>query len=155
MPAQKPDKKQLLSKLEHYCAYRERCRLDARQKLRELGETDEATQQRILAQLEKNRFIDEARYARAFALDKFNLHAWGKVKIALALREKGITEKQVDAALAEINPRDYERALKKLLQKKRAELRGEKDAFQKKGKLAHYLISKGYEADTVWEAVEE
>lgn len=154
MPAQKPDEKQLLYKLERYCAYQERSRHEARQKLRQLGETDEATQQRIIAQLEKNRFIDETRYARAFALDKFNLHEWGKVKIALALREKGIAEKQVDAALAEINPRQYEQTLKKLLQKKRAELRGEKDAFQKKGKLANYLIGKGYEADKVWETVE-
>ena len=154
MPAKKPDEKQLLYKLERYCAYQERSRHEARQKLRLLGETDEAVQQRIIAQLEKNKFIDEARYARAFALDKFNLHDWGKVKIELGLKQNGISEKQIDVALAEINLRDYEQTLKKLLQKKFTELRNEKDAFQKKGKLANYLIGKGYEADLVWSNLE-
>lgn len=154
MPAKKPDEKELLYKLERYCAYQERSRHEARQKLRLLGETDAAVQQRLIAQLEKNRFIDEGRYARAFALDKFNLHGWGKVKIALGLKQHGISEKQIDAALAEINQHAYEQALKKLFLKKAIELRGEKDAFQKKGKMANYLIGKGYEADLVWEMME-
>ncbi|MDZ4846171.1 MAG: regulatory protein RecX [Chitinophagales bacterium] len=155
MSARKANDKQLVEKMERYCAYQERCRQEVRQKVRLLGETDEAVQQQIIAQLEGNKFIDETRYARAFALDKFNLHGWGKVKIGLALRAKGIEEKPIDDALAEINQSAYEQTLKKLLQKKLTALRDEKDAFQKKGKLANYLISKGYETDQVWSLLEK
>lgn len=151
----KPNDKQLVDKLERYCAYQERCRQEVKLKLRQLGEADEAAQQRIVAQLERNNFLDEKRFARAFALDKFNLHGWGKVKIARALKEKGIAEHLTAYALDEINPRAYEQMLKKLLQKKERELRGEKDIFKKKGKLAGFLTGKGYEADMVWGLVEE
>jgi regulatory protein len=123
-------------------------------KLRQLGEAEESAQEKIIAQLVKKRFLDEARYARAFALDKFNLHDWGKVKIEFALREKNIPDKLIDAALQEINSRTYEQTLKKLFKKKSAEL-GKEDAFQKKGKLASYLIGKGYEADIVWTLIEQ
>jgi len=155
MKTAKRNDKQLVDKLERYCAYQERCRREVRQKLWQLGETDEVVQQAVIVQLEKNKFIDEARYARAFALDKFNLHDWGKVKIELGLKEKGIAEKQIDDALREINQRTYEQTLKKLAQKKLSELRPEKDAFQKKGKLANFLIGKGYEADLVWPLLEK
>lgn len=150
----KANDKQLVDKIERYCAYQERCRQEVRIKLRQLGETDEAAQNKIIAQLEKNRFIDEARFARAFALDKFNLHEWGRMKIGYALKEKGIPEKLIDAALKEINSRTYEQTLKNLLRKKANELRGE-EPFQKKGKLANYLAGKGYEADLVWQLIEE
>src|SRR5687768_8700122 len=154
MKSAKNNVKQLVDKLERYCAYQERCRQEVRMKLRQLGETDESEQENIVALLEKNRFIDEARFARAFALDKFNLNEWGRVKIEYALKEKGIPPTLIDNALEEINQRTYAQTLKKLLKKKSAEI-GKADAFNKKGKLASYLIGKGFEADLVWTLVEE
>jgi regulatory protein len=152
MPADKSDK-QILNKLERYCAFQERCKQEVSMKLQQLGITDEAEKEEIIRQLEKKRFVDETRYAKAFARDKFNLHQWGKIKIASALQGKNIPQHLIDAALDEIDSAEYEQTLKSLLKKKETELSDIEDDFIKKNRLAAYLAGKGFEADLIWKMI--
>ena len=53
------------------CAQAEHCQQEMRDKMRR-WELDETVQNRILARLVKERYIDDERYARAFVKDKIH-----------------------------------------------------------------------------------
>ena len=153
MPSKKSADKQLLDKIERYCAFQERCRQDVTIKLRQLG-ADDSQHEQIIVQLIKENFINEARYAKAFAADRFRLNGWGKFKINLALQAKGISAGLIERGLAEIGQREYEQKLKSMLKKKAAELSDVKDSFIRNNKLAAFLTSRGFEPELVWTMIE-
>lgn len=141
--------------MERYCAFQERCRQEVSIKLEQLGIKDDSEKEKIIRQLEKKGFVDERRYAKAFARDKFRLHQWGKIKIGMALQGKNIPQHLIDEALAEIDSAEYAQTLKSLLKKKEAALEDIGDAFIKKNRLAGYLESKGFEPDLIWAVLEQ
>ncbi len=153
MPFKKNDK-QLADKIERYCAYQERCRQDVRIKLKQIG-ADDSEIESLISRLEENGFINESRYAKAFARDKFNLHRWGKIKIGIALQGKNVPQKLIDESLAEIEDAEYRNELKVLLKKKGKELSDLENDFVRKNRLASYLIGKGFEPDIVWDLINE
>lgn len=136
-----------------YCAYQERSRQQLRDKLAEWGQEPEAIEQ-MLAELEAENFLNEERFARAYAGGKFRLKKWGRYKILQGLKLHRIPEALQKKALTEIDPDDYWETLRSLLEKKGSATH-EKDPFTKKNKLARYAISKGYEQDLVWDALKE
>ena len=71
------------------CSSSEHCIADIREKLSRwgIGEPDART---IVERLVQERFIDEGRYAIAFAKDKFRFSGWGRIKIRYALQQKRI-----------------------------------------------------------------
>ena len=71
------------------CSSSEHCITDIREKLSRwgIGELDART---IVERLVQERFIDEERYAIAFAKDKFRFSGWGRIKIRYALQQKRI-----------------------------------------------------------------
>lgn len=142
-------KEEALLKLQRYCAYQERCRQEVRRKLNEL-EVDEKDHQKIIGQLEDQGFLKEERFVEVFVNGRFKIKKWGRFKITQALKEKGISGKLIQKGLAEINEKDYIKTLKELMKKKLKETHI-KDPFQKKDKVAKYLINKGYEPDLVWD----
>ena len=81
----------LYNKLSAYCSSAERCRADVEEKLRK-AEASEEEKENILERLVAEGFIDERRYAKAFAADKFRFSKWGKRKIEFALRAKRVPE---------------------------------------------------------------
>ena len=91
-----------LHKAAAYCSSGEQCCYDISEKLKKWGiEDSEAS--KIIEYLIKQRFIDEARYAKGFTNDKFRFNKWGRTKIAYALRLKKIPETLIDEALYNIN----------------------------------------------------
>ncbi len=137
-----------LAKILRYCAYQERSHKEVKNKLFEYGlrthEVDE-----ILAHLITEGFLNEARYAKAFAGGKFRIMKWGRLKIQRELEWAGLTQRCIKLGLSEIDSSDYAKAAKKLIEKKAAEL-SEEDPFKKKNKIAQFLIGKGYEPELVW-----
>ena len=79
------DKTRMLGRMMRLCAGRECCRSDIRRKLAALPPADAED---ILATLCREGYLDDARYARAFARDKSALQGWGSLKIKLALQQK-------------------------------------------------------------------
>ena len=136
-----------------YCAYQERSRQQVRDKLAEWGQEPDAIE-RMLAELEQENFLNEERFARAYAGGKFRLKRWGRYKILQGLKLHRISEALQKKALTEIEPEDYWESLLYLLEKK-SKSTLDKDPFNKKNKLARYAISKGYEQDLVWDALKE
>ena len=98
-----------LSRLQALCAGSEQCRSDLRRKMSRWGLTPDDAEC-VIAQLVDSKFVDDARYARAFAHDKLMFNGWGKWKISQGLWAKGIDRTTIDEAIDEaIDPVQYKR----------------------------------------------
>ena len=146
-------KEQALQKLKHYCAYQERCHSEVKDKLYKLGvwkkEHDE-----IMATLIEENYLNEERFAIAFAGGKFRVKQWGRVKIKYELKQKQVSEYCIKKALKQIEEGDYLKVLNKLAKEKYASLKREQYLVRKK-KTMNFLIGKGYEIELVKEAMEK
>jgi regulatory protein len=138
-----------LEKARKYCAYQERSQQEVRDKLYDLGLHRNEVEQ-CIAQLLSENYLNEQRFAIAFAGGKFRMKEWGRVKIKLALKAKKVSDYCIRKALEEISPKDYRKTLGKILSSKSNEVR-EKNPLKKKYKVAQYAISRGFEPEMVWE----
>lgn len=139
--------------IRRYCAYQERCHQEVRDKLYSYGlhrgDVDE-----ILTNLITEGFLNEERFAKAYAGGKFRMKKWGRIKITHALESKGISKNCIRLAMKEIDDEAYMVALHNLLSSKAQTLK-EDDPFLIRQRLADYALQKGYESDLVWRQVAE
>ncbi|MBA4144153.1 MAG: RecX family transcriptional regulator [Azospira oryzae] len=151
----KPKKKyslpEALAKIYRYCAYQERSHQEVKNKLYEYGLYSSEVEETI-SRLISEGFLNEERFAKAFAGGKFRIMKWGKHKIERELQAQGLTKKCISIGLKEVDDSDYRKTLKALIRKK-SELIHEENTFKKKDKVARYVIGKGYEPELVWEMV--
>ncbi|HLA53998.1 MAG TPA: regulatory protein RecX [Flavitalea sp.] len=145
---------QAFQKLKHFCGYQERTHQEVKDKLYSLGlwKKDVET---TLSRLIEEDYLNEERFAKAFAGGKFRMKQWGRVKIIYEMKQKGISAYCMKIGLREIEQDEYEKTLRKLAEKKRATLSGEKNGFIKKRKLMDYLLQKGYERDLCLTVINE
>ena len=144
---------QAKSKLENYCAYQERSQLEVRKKLRELGiESDVA--ENIIVDLIENNFINEERFALAYAGGKFRINKWGKIKIKQGLKQHNISEYCIKKALQSIEEKDYFETLEKLIEKKFKETK-ESNIQKKTNIIISSIVNKGYEWEFTNDIVRE
>lgn len=142
-----------LAKIQRYCAYQERSHKEVKNKLYEYGlyatQVDE-----ILSQLITDGFLNEERFAKAYAGGKFRIKKWGKLKIKNELEFLGLTKNCIQRGLKEIESSDYTKTLKQLIKKKSTEST-EQNLYKKRDKVARFVIGKGYEPEMVWEYVKD
>jgi regulatory protein len=138
-------------KIFRYCAYQERCHKEVRDKLYTYGLHKNEVEE-ILTHLITEGFLNEERFARAFAGGKFRMQKWGRIKIVHELEARGLTQNCIKAGLKEIDEQDYRTMLHDVL-KKRAAHSTEENPFVHKDKLARYAIQKGFEPDLVWSVI--
>jgi regulatory protein len=139
------------AKIFRYCAYQERCHQEVRNKLYELGVRNPALDE-LITYLITEGFLNEERYAKAFAGGKFRMKNWGRIKIVQHLESKGLSKNCIRAGLKEIEEPDYQQSLLKLLTKRLQQASGE-SIFIRRNDAAKYAIQKGFEPDLVWEKV--
>ena len=108
---------------------------------------------KLINELKKNQFIDHLRYANAFVHDRFNLYFWGKNKIRYHLKQKGIEDYHIGAAIESINNENYKKVASQEALKKYKSL-GSVHDFDSKQKILKYLSLKGFEADVSFEVVD-
>ena len=144
------EEKKVLERLQRQCARMESCTFDVRRKALKAMEGDADAADRIVSSLVKDRFVDDRRYAAAFAREKSSLQGWGPVKIRFQLRGKGISDEIISEALQEVDP---EKAVSKLDKLAADKYRLLKDDPQCKLKLLKALLSRGYGYDEVEAAV--
>jgi regulatory protein len=135
------------------CSRQETCRSEIRAKL-EARKVDTGMIEKILETLVKEKFIDEARYARSFTRDKLRFSKWGKIKIRHLLTRKEIPENIIEEALAEIDPEFYTGILRQELGKKRKTIKGS-NAFDLRGKLFRFASQRGFEASDIHRLLDE
>ena len=132
-----------LNKAAGYCTLCERCISEVNAKLTAWG-VPNGEQEKIIARLIEEKFIDEARYCRAFVNDKVKFNRWGRIKIQAALRDKRLPRECVSEAMENIDEEQYMDALAEVIAAKRKELKG-KDDFATQQKIIRHAASRGYE----------
>jgi regulatory protein len=141
--------KQALLKAEKYCAYQERCQQEVRDKLYEWGLYSNDVES-IISELIVDNFLNEERFAKAYAGGKFRMKKWGRIKIKIELKKRKISEYCIKKAMQEINEEAYLQTIKILIEKKSKDIK-EKNAQLRNYKLVKYIASKGFEQDLIWE----
>ncbi|MCB0516678.1 MAG: regulatory protein RecX [Chitinophagales bacterium] len=138
-------------KMQHYCAYQERCEEEVLQKLQEFDVSEESKAQIITLLIDDN-FVNNERFAKIYAQSKFRLKKWGRLKIQQALKGKKIAAPLIVKALNEIDEIAYSECLENILATKQAQLSQKTDElFVIKQKAAAYALSKGFESSLIWE----
>ena len=144
----KMDEKKLkvLNRIRALCSRREYCVADVLKKAADGLEGDRAAAQEVVDVLVKEKYVDDLRYASAFARDKSAIQGWGEVKIRYMLSAKGVPRDVIDKALEEIDQDKADSRLEKLLQNK---LKSLKDDPQRRLKLLRFALGRGYSYDEV------
>jgi len=143
---------QALQKLRHFCGYQERCHSEARSKLYKL-EISGKHHDVIIASLIEEGYLDEGRFAIAFAGGKFRINQWGKQKITHALKQKQVSDYSIKKALRKIADNEYLPVLKKLAEEKSLSL-DENDRVLRIKRTMDYLLQKGFESGLVNDVLE-
>lgn len=152
---QQPPKKltigEVKQKIYAYCAYQERTHQEVKDRLYRFGlHTNEVDE--LLSHLIVEGYLNEERFAKAFAGGKFRVKKWGRLKIINELEARGLTANCIRSGMKEIEEADYAKTLETLLIKK-ANVLSDGDSFTKRDKLARYGIQKGFESELVWKFV--
>ena len=146
-----PTGQEAKEKIQRYCTYQERSHQEVRNKLFEFGlprkDVDE-----IISDLITNGFLNEERFAKAFAGGKFRMKKWGRLKITHALEGKGVSKNCIQIALKEIDENSYVNTLQQLLSE-RSRFVEEDNVYVLRERLSKYAIQKGYEPELVWREI--
>ena len=144
---------QALQSLMRLCARSEKSSGDAL-RLMQQWQGPQSERQGVLDKLLKDRFIDDSRYADAYVREKSRLSGWGVRKIAMQLRQKGVSQDVIVEALKQL---DSDVELPRLVEKLRRKARTTKYSsdYELRGKLLRYALSLGFDYAMAQRAVEE
>ncbi len=129
------------------CSNQEQCSSHIREKLNTWNVFSEDAG-KIIDYLIKEKFLDDARYATFYVRDKFRFNGWGKIKLRVMLRQKGIPLDIIEEALNQIDPDLYKQTCTRLITEKSASLK-ESNQFKRKGKLFRFAAQRGFETDLI------
>ncbi|MFA6591760.1 MAG: regulatory protein RecX [Bacteroidales bacterium] len=136
----------VLGRMQAQCSKKECCSSDIYNKAVIALDGDRETAAKLVASLVEDKFLDDYRYACAFARDKSSLSGWGPVKISYMLSAKGIAKDVINSAMEEIDSHKASDKLESILSAKHRLLKEDKDC---KLKLLRFALSRGYNYDVV------
>ncbi len=145
--------KEALLKLEHFCAYQERCHAEVVSKLYSLKMTSDEIDS-IVVQLIEGNFLNETRFACSFARGKHRMKSWGKIRITNELKAKQISSTNITLALKEISPAEYETTFENLSEKCWNGIH-EKNILKKRKKFCDYMLRRGFESNIIYDKMKE
>lgn len=140
-------------KAEAYCSVSEHCKDDVLRKLEQWG-APAGSYEPIVEHLEKEKYLDEERYACAFVRDKYRFNQWGRVKIAQALKLKHVPSRYISMAMQEIDEGEYKDILVSLLRKKHQGIKANNE-YERNGKLIRFAVGHGYEMEEVLQCIRQ
>lgn len=138
---------EIKQKMVNYCVYQDRCHYEVEQKMKEFVLILEAKEE-ILLYLIKENYLNEERFVRSYIRGKFNIKQWGRNKIKIHLKQKGINDKLINNCMDEIYEDDYRKAIEKLWENYYQKQKGLKE-YQRKSKTIRYLMSRGFEYEEI------
>jgi regulatory protein len=147
------DEKVAFGKAENYCAYQERSQQEVRDKLFEWGVYPSVVE-RIISKLIESNFLNEERFAIAYATGKFRQKGWGRNKIKQGLKLKKVSDSLIKKALKSIDEDEYLEMLRRIIQKKELSVT-EKVSYKRKYKLHQYALSRGFENDLIGDVLRD
>lgn len=145
--------KEAIHKIEHYCAYQERCHEEVIQKLRTM-KMDNNEIDTIIVHLISANFLNEERFSCSFARGKHRIKHWGKIRITNELKAKKITQTLINTALKEITTEEYLTTFHIISERNWESIR-ERNAVKKRKKFCDFLLRKGFESNLIYEKLKE
>jgi regulatory protein len=140
-----------IARLEAMCARAEHCTFELREKLWQWS-IPTAEAEKIIEQLKKTRYVDDARFARAFVNDKVRFARRGRLRIKQALEMKRIDTNIIDEALADIDEELYNLNLAYTI-KQKAETLEDLSNYETRMKLLRFAVQRGYEPSLAAKAI--
>lgn len=144
------DPKKLEDRMRRLCSMREYCSADVMRRLSAYS-ADREEAGRILKGLVDDGYVDDRRYASAFARDRSSIHGWGEERIRRMLQSKGIAGEDISAALESMDSEKAEAKMNKIIQ---ARYRSLAEDPQCRVKLLRFAAGRGYRYDQVVDLVD-
>ena len=126
-----------------FCGYRERSKKEVEDKLKAKSFNHKIIKICIDRLVEFD-FLNNIRFSKSFSRGKNNNNRWGKNKIKFHLKNKGLTDDEINIGIESIDKESYLNILKKNI-----ELYNKKLKEPDRNKLIGHLINKGYEMDLI------
>lgn len=145
--------KEAIQKIEHFCAYQERCHEEVMSKLWSMKLDQNEIDQVIVHLIEQN-FLNESRFACSFARGKHRIKHWGKIRITNELKMRKINQTLITIALKEIEPEEYINTFEELAERNWNSIK-EKNILKKRKKFCDYMLRRGFESNLVYDKVRE
>ena len=142
---------EIQKKLEHYCAYQERCHKEVAQKLKEIGVYGNQIGT-IIGKLIEANYLNETRFAESFVRGKFRIKKWGKKRLISELRIRDISDWNIKNALKELSDPEYTDCCKDLVKKYWLSNRNKPLVIRKK-KIWTALQYRGWEKELIMENI--
>jgi len=149
---QEISEKEALLRLAALCAQGEHCQWERTEKLRK-WEIGEEAQARIMQKLVSGRYVDDERFARAFAMDKVRYNKWGRRKVEQALWQKHIDDAIRQRVLDDISDEEYLNILRPLLKQKRRTTKAASD-YELDQKLIRFAVGRGFTFDIIRQCID-
>jgi regulatory protein len=111
------------------------------------------TVEKTLAYLEKNRYIDDPRFALQFGRSRIENKRVGKLRLRRELRNKGLDDSLINKTLNSLYAERDESEIALACAKRKLALFGPGDTQKKRGRLARFLERQGYSASIVCQVV--
>jgi regulatory protein len=140
-------------KLEHYCAYQERCHKEVVEKLRSMNMIPQAIDL-ILVHLIQNNYLNEERFACSFARGKHRIKFWGRIRIANELKFRNISQYNINTALKELTATEYAATFHTVAERHWNSIT-ERNTLKKRKKFCDYLLRKGFESHLIYEKLKD
>jgi regulatory protein len=108
-----------------------------------------AAARRVLARLKHEKLVDDSRYALDFARARAGARHQGGRRIAMELRRRGVPDRHIDAAIAQVSAEFDETAIvRKVIERRIRLTRGPFDA-RKVASLYRTLLRAGFDASVI------
>lgn len=140
-------------KMEYFCSYQERCHSEVNSKLFTF-KLLEIERNEVIVYLIENDFLNETRFACAFARGKQKIKHWGRIRIVNELKFRGISAFNIKTALKEFTEAQYQEAFHNLADRNWDSIR-ESNKNKKRKKFCDFMLRKGYESNLVYEKVKD
>jgi regulatory protein len=140
-------------KLEHYCAYQERCHKEVVEKLRSMNMIPQAIDL-IIVHLIQNNYLNEERFACSFARGKHRIKFWGKIRIVNELKFRNISQYNINTALKELTATEYAATFHTVAERHWNSIT-ERNTLKKRKKFCDYLLRKGFESHLIYEKLKD
>jgi regulatory protein len=135
------------------CSRSEKCSSEIVDKLKLWGLSADESES-VIKKLISEKYLDNERFARAYAKDKFRFNRWGRQKIEYMLRAKHINQEIVKIALEEITDEGYADELLRLIADKEKTIKA-KDRYDKRNKLMRFAMGRGFESGKIYAVLKE
>lgn len=151
MPRRYPPE-ETFARIAAWCDKQERCTKELKEKLLKWEIPNDEINS-LIRSLTQRGFVDDLRFASAYASDRMRFRNWGVLKVKAALRQKGVDASTIQKALNQLDEHLASDAIQQALEA--ALRRGHQVSdYRSKMKLARHLAAKGFEPEKIFKLLD-